>query len=541
MYEVILVDDDSIVIEFLRKMVPWEELGFKLNDSFHDGSFALEYCKNKMPDVIITDIGMPILDGITFIKKIRDLNSSTHSIILSCHGEFKYAQQALKLGTFEYVLKESMEIETIVNILKRLKNRLDKEKKTRLERYQLKSLLQNNIVSLKSKFLHTYMEQQLTDKWEWEQRGRELGIDLSYQQYVPVICYIDQVEDTIHEYGTLNLLQFSIDNLVSEIISQKGNNFSVFYNDYIFFIFYPLSENDRKDIYDSLLNIKKGIQKYLSCSITSIIGDPSQNTTHLIESLKILVKKSDQRFYYKSGSIAPNEQFQYSTYNLYTFYAEAVQEFKAGIIKEDVEVLEVTIRKWISFIHKNKFQPSIVREWIMKLILDIKLKFNTLENFETTYSASMTDKIIHNIESVYELEEALIIIVKKLVENMNTINEMPKKNEILKAKKYVMMNLDKKITLGEVAAHLHLNPSYFSRLYKQHTNENFIDFVIKTKMERAHELIEQSNVTIDRISEMLGFENKSYFFKTFKKYYGTTPREYKYQLADPLTNNKNVL
>ncbi len=90
-----------------------------------------------------------------------------------------------------------------------------------------------------------------------------------------------------------------------------------------------------------------------------------------------------------------------------------------------------------------------------------------------------------------------------------------------------MMNLDKKITLGDVASYLHMNPSYFSRLYKKDTNENFIDFVNRTKMERAKDLIESTNKSIEDIAYMIGFENKSYFLKIFKKYFGVVPNHYK--------------
>ncbi|PMC37995.1 hypothetical protein CJ195_10405 [Bacillus sp. UMB0899] len=541
MYQVILVDDDSIVVEFLAKMIPWEDLGFTLKGSFHDGSGALEHCKSNMPNVIITDIGMPIMDGITLMKNIRDLDSSTHSIILSCHDDFKYAQQALHLGVSEYVLKESMEIESLITILTRLKEKLDKEKKSNLESCKLKSLVQDNIVSLKSKFLHTLIEHQHNDKLECEQRAMEVGLDLTIQQCIPVICFIDHFENTKKEFSSINLLKFSVDNLVSEKIKQNGKNFCVFYSDSMFILFYSLSHSKSKDhfriIEESLMEIRDGLQHYLDISITSLIGDVSQNTTRLIEQLKIMINQSDQRFYYKTGSIVREEHTQYSNDNLFTYYSEAAQEFKSHIINEDVEGVDLSIKKWVAFIREHKFHPSIVREWMIKIVLDIKLKFNTLENFESTFSVTMTDNIINNIECICEFEEALKSIFNKLIKNMNKINEMPKKNEIIKAKKYVLLNLDKKITLGEVAAYLHLNPSYFSRLYKQHTNENFIDYVIKSKMERAQELIDHSNVSIDKISEMLGFENKSYFFKTFKKYYGATPSEYKYKSAKQLLGN----
>ncbi|QGS69960.1 AraC family transcriptional regulator [Oceanobacillus sp. 143] len=129
------------------------------------------------------------------------------------------------------------------------------------------------------------------------------------------------------------------------------------------------------------------------------------------------------------------------------------------------------------------------------------------------------------------MEEILNDTLAEVIEKIKETKELPKRNEVIEAQKYVLSNLDRKITLKNVAEFLHLNSSYFSRLYKQETNENFIDFVNKSKMEKAKELIDSSNVTIENISEMLGFDSKSYFIRTFKKYLGMSPTEYKYYLT----------
>lgn len=97
----------------------------------------------------------------------------------------------------------------------------------------------------------------------------------------------------------------------------------------------------------------------------------------------------------------------------------------------------------------------------------------------------------------------------------------------MKAQKYVLLNMDKKITLSDVAEHLHLNPSYFSRMFKQHTNMNFVDYVNHMKMEEAKKLLDHTSESVESIADKLGFESKSYFLKVFKKYYGTSPVEYR--------------
>ncbi|MGM0876206.1 MAG: response regulator transcription factor [Bacillota bacterium] len=529
MYKIILVDDDFLVLEFLTHMIPWRELGFSIVGSFQDGAQALEHVKSEMPDVIITDIGMPIMNGIELLRNIKELDSTCYSIILSCHDDFQYAQQALKLKTFDYLLKESMESDMMIDLLKSLKGKLDKEKRTDFKKNQMESLIKENLIVLKSRFLHAVIEGKTM---LWEQQGNELGLDLSFLKCSPVLCFIDRYEETKEAFISDELLKFSIDNIVSEILNKTGKSFSIFYKESMFFIFYPHESNMEIDQFQvmqkSLSEIQNRLKDYLEISISTITGNDCKLTSELVKQLKMMINTSDQRFYMKNGSIGRMEQLNFSSENIFACYMEAMQELKSLIMQEDVDGLEKSIQKWMSYIEKNRYHPNVVREWIMKIVLEIKLKFNSLQNFESTFSVSVTDNLIANVETVYQLEEALKKSFMKLVQSMKYIKELPKRNEILKAQKYVLMNLDKKITLGDVAEYLHLNPSYFSRLYKQNTNENFIDFVTKSKMEKAKEIIDNSNETIEKISEMLGFDSKSYFLKTFKKYFGFPPKDYKY-------------
>ncbi|QGQ44961.1 response regulator transcription factor [Metabacillus sediminilitoris] len=532
MYKIILVDDDYLVLEFLTHMIPWAELGFSVVGSYQNGTQALEHIKTEMPDVIITDIGMPKMNGIELIRHIKEWNSTIYSIILSCHDDFHFAQQALKLETFDYILKESMEATMIEDLLSRLKEKLDQEKTTNMKKNQMEYLIKENLLVLKRRFLHAMIDDKQENKLWWEQQRHELGL-ASINQCTPLLCFIDRYVEMKEAFVSDELLKFSIDNLVNEILNQTGNGISIFYKDSMFFIFFPHGQRLEMEmiIQKALRVIYNKLQEYLNISISTIIGENCTSIEQLVQRLKGMITTSSQRFYMRFGYFGLVEQEDFTAENIFSCYTDAMQELKSLIIQEDVEELEKSLRKWVSFIEEKRYHPESVREWMMKIFLDIKLKFNSMQNFESTYSVSVSDHFITNVETIYQLEEELVSIFKRFIRSMIEINELPKRNEILKAQKYVLMNLNKKITLSDVAEHLHLNPSYFSRLYKKNTNENFIDYVTKSKMERAKELIDQSNESIEKISEMLGFDCKSYFIKTFKKYYGVTPKDYKQRIG----------
>src|SRR5690625_4409853 len=152
MYQVILVDDDKLVTKFLEKMIPWEKYGFEIGAIFQDGITAYEYLTNNHYDVLITDIGMPHMNGIELISKLKENEVNKYNVILTCHDEFVFAQKALKLEAFDYILKESMVEEYIIDLIEKLKHALDE---TIQKEYQVKiaRFLKKNKMSLKTQFI----------------------------------------------------------------------------------------------------------------------------------------------------------------------------------------------------------------------------------------------------------------------------------------------------------------------------------------------------------------------------------------------------
>jgi two-component system response regulator YesN len=436
-----------------------------------------------------------------------------------------------------------MESQLIIDLVTGLKRKMEKEKKTNLKKKRMQSLINENLIVLKRRFLQSLIENRQKGKPVWMgQQAQDLGLDLSFYKCTPVLCFIDQYKEAKEKFISDEFLRYSIDNVVCELLNKEEKGFSAFYNDSMFFIMHYYKKSPKsgqfQEVKESISEIHSELQRFLKVSITTITGKSCESPEGLINQLKSLIYTSEQRFYMKSGSSQPIEQLNFSPKNIFTWYVAAVQEIQLPIIREDIEGLDKSIQKWLMFIRKNKFHPDFVREWVTKILLDIKLKIHSLQGFETGYFAPVSDNLVTTVETVYELEKMLMKKFMDFIQYIGHISDLPEKGEILKAQKYVLMNLDKKITLTEIAGYLHLNSSYFSRLYKKVTKENFIDYVNKSKMERAKELLDYSNESIEKISEMVGYDSKSYFLKIFKKYFGMSPKDYKYNLLKGSANKE---
>lgn len=137
MYNVMLVDDDYPVIELLSEAISWNELGLNLMGSYENGMSAWEEARSSPPDILITDIGMPKMNGLELSARIKEVKADVRIAILSCHNEFQYAQQAMRLNVQDYLLKDTLDPEELAQLLRRFKQAMDEEAQKGWERSRM--------------------------------------------------------------------------------------------------------------------------------------------------------------------------------------------------------------------------------------------------------------------------------------------------------------------------------------------------------------------------------------------------------------------
>ncbi|WP_058306530.1 response regulator transcription factor [Gracilibacillus massiliensis] len=534
MYRVVLVDDDKLVTKFLEKMIPWQESGFEVVATFQDSVKALNYFNDHTCDVLITDIGMPHMNGIELITKVKEQSGASYQVILSCHDEFHFAQQALKIGTFDYILKESMEEEDIIAVLERLKETLEQTKKNDTYQEKIKKFMKENNMSLKSKFLETILHIPNTIKESWWQEQEELlEMDFSHESYAVALCFIDNFDQAYTHYENERLLQFSINNVLEEVLMKYAVGVQVFYLNNKFFILFPAKQARHTTIHrmiEAALNeVQSKISSFLSLSITSVIHSGNHQREQLTEVLHELMKHEEQRFYYKHGSLHYFQRREYQHNSIFTSYTKEVDQLKTAILNKDKQSVSIWIQERLEQIVADKYSPKAIIDWAIKLVLDIKISLNALQHFENKPFDSMTSRMLQESENYQVLESLLMYIFQQYIQQVPVNDARSQHEEIIKAKRFVHQHLDQKITLKDISVHLHLNPSYFSRLFKKETGETFIEYVTRIKMEKAMEFLNHSTKTVEEISFELGFDSKSYFLKTFKKATGMSPKAYRYK------------
>ena len=527
-----LVDDDYPVLEFLQQAVPWESLGMTVQGCYENGVKAFAAAEAALPDILITDIGMPHMNGLELIQKVKELHPRLKVAILSCHNEFSFAQQAVRLQVDDYILKETIEIEAVVQLLRKLAGQLEQMNKESGRVERLQQMKKESASVLMDQFMHSLLYHPPLFPERLTEQAGDHDINFAKGSYMPILGIIDRYEETKQRFASADSFIFAVGNIIEELTKgpekvaifrhSPGRLMLLFPSYYAKRLHNGICERER-----ILQEIQRSLRKYLRVGITFFVGREASNLiTVRANILKLLDDAAESRFYSKTGVIACVRPMEYTTEDLYIHYSTALNEFIQIAIEQAEHRVSPVIGYWANYISAQCYPPKVVREWFLKMMMDLQLKFKSLQHFRSDYTLEVLHQSILEAETLEQLMEMAASVLHSTFPVMDQVYQQNQRKEITEAQLYIIRSLGRRVTQEEVADYLHLNPSYFSRLFKKETGETFVEFTTRTKMEKAMELIDQTTSTVEELAEMLGYDNKSYFLKCFKSFTGFTPSEY---------------
>lgn len=529
MLKMMLVDDDYPVLEFLQVSIPWNELGLKLIGSYDNGIDALKHAEEEMPDILITDIGMPHMNGLELIEQLRKRQPKLRAVILSCQDEFEYARQAVRLGVQDYILKESFKPNYIREMLQKICVQLQEEKRSVEHFHRLKSSEAGNRSLRKQVFLERTLEDSLLGDREWGELASDFGIRIPPCHYSPVLCYLGDHNALMDKFGSHNILTGAVENIIEEMLRKIPDAAVTPYSSQLYVLWIPVSSAYFNEADMTVLeSIQDSLHKYLSVRASFLLGEAVSNRREVKKVVgDLLLGSEEERFYYPLGSILPYEPLDFSEEDLNGLYKEASQQFLELFFVQNELRLRETLEYWMKRIREYRCRPAAVKEWFLKILYDMEMRLGSLNPSGTRYSTEAYHHTIAELGSLDELEAWMLQHLNTIIQLVHSVYIQAKRPEIMQAQRYIELHMNSKISLEEIAKELHMNASYFSRMYKKETGETFVEYVNRVKIERAKDLLRWSNHSVEGISESLGYDNKSYFAKLFKSLTGLTPGEYR--------------
>lgn len=533
MYKVIMVDDDYPVLELLSEAIDWPALGLELQGMYENGAVAYQAVRESPPDIVITDIGMPKMNGIELLRELKAIKPNLKAIILTCHDDFEFAKQALQLSVHEYMLKETFVPEDLRSLLKEMKRQLDTERQALKEMDRLQRLAHTSGMLVKQRFIRQLLQHPLLHLESWLEEAQQYGIGFENGlSCLPVLAYVDDYLAVNRRFIQEDTLMFAVCNVFDEALSNLDERAVHFVYDakrsFILIHYRPtLASSIYTETSAMLSRMQSVLRRTLKLSMSFIIGEVSSTPHELQASLLRLSSAVCQRFYMSAGEVAVIHSSDEGKEDLFAWYDAAMNEFRDLMVRGDAAQMQGAMKRWMQRIRDSRCKPEQVKDWALKLLLDMKLKLHALGSFRAANSAEVLHKEADGLDTLDELETWLLRHFHALADRMVELIGRSTRSEIQQACQYVERHMDKRITLDEVAAYLHLNASYFSRLFHKENGITFIEYVTRMKMNRAKELLDQTSHSIGKICEMLGYDNQSYFIKTFKNIVGVTPSEYR--------------
>ena len=523
MYQVLIVEDEMLVRLGLRNSVNWGAYHMSVCADVSDGKTALNIFRSLHPDIVITDLRMPIMDGMELIRQVRKDSKQTRIVILTCLEEFGLVRKAISLGVSDYIPKLSMTTKDIETILCKLEKELDVFQKKQTD--TVPGVTENE--AAKEHMLKGYLFYNMYSDTELDSFLQKHQMHLSPEDLQLCILEIDHFPKLQTRYRDLKggLIKISILNVLNELMhtSHAGE---VFFDDDRHYVLllnpYRLSGTSSVSarIEKFLADIRGILRMYFDLSVTFGISSMG----HSYQSLKELYPEAStslkNKFWggggkiYLAGTIVPSRVPQEAV-----LHALDAPEVK-GLI--DVEKTTQQVKKFFS---APSYSENSVKAVLRSLAGQIRYRVGL--SMPTGFNTTGTEFERTAAES--ETLEELCAALCKYAQTAESIlaGQRDCSKEITLAVQYLNHHFNRDVTLGELAAHVGLSTNYLSNLFKKEVGQNFVEYLSKIRMETAKRLLTESSLKIYEIAQQVGFTEEGYFSKVFKKTVGLSPNEYR--------------
>lgn len=537
MIKLLIADDEQIILDGISESIDWDSYGIKVAGTATNGIDALELAKRLCIDILVTDIKMPGLEGLELIKEINALKRGIKVILISAYEQFDFAQEAISLGALSYLTKPLKKQRIIDEVLKArdciLAQRQDADSRSRLEEQY-----NENLPIIREHYLNNLIMGNTSVAGDFKRQSDAYGIEIDEAVMGVFVFTADSMGDSSREgfEKAAQITNLQISQMISELLPENYKRV-VFqsHNNEVVTIFNsrePLSDTIR-DVTFCAEAIKNALMHEKRVSVSAGVGRVYPSLDNAALSYQEALKALNYRLVYGNNTVLYIdyvEMKELSHTNVFSNLNETLANIQNVLwTGRNIEVIKL-MDSAISGVLNNKKIPYHYIQQVYCQLLSVLLR--------TIYEMNILPEQLYGtpVHLYVELlkkntsQEADMWcrdLVERACNAINAKKAVRTNNVIGIAIRYIRENCNKDLSLSEVAEKVNLNPSYFSRLFKEETGTQFVEYVRNAKMELAKDLLRNSNKKIYEICEKLGYVNVQYFSTVFKNTVGMTPNEYK--------------
>ncbi|WP_048826689.1 response regulator transcription factor [Bacillus sp. B-jedd] len=516
-YRVMIVDDEMLIRQGIKHYIDWEKEGFEIVAEAGNGREALDLMEGAKPHIILTDIVMPIMDGEELTKFAKKRNPDIEVIILSSFGDFDYVRSTFQHGVVDYILKPELDGPVLIEVLRKAAGRIESSGKMKKQPDGKLSI--GDVIS------------KVFSGYKVDQDDPALSFLLPFNGYC--LAAFKKGDGGEFSSETVQKLEESLKSaLGSSIISRiPGSHGAV--------NFFINTNHDWKAIVDS---VNSATKNSTATNNNQVAAPQSTN------SAPVYAAVGNYFIDLVTQGGAHREELD-RLLSLHFYFPELVVLTPEILERTVPEPPEFNMDVFTAELRKREFAPAfmflnqhaaVLRECFATDIFEFKAFFsNTIFNTAIILSNMGCEvkgldqakyqylKLIDQAPTADHVLGLLDRFLEVVSKSLGTAPQAASSNNIKSIRQYIIGHYQEPLTLTNVAAHFHFNPSYLSSLFSAHNNESFTEYLNKVRIEEAVKLLAVGNEQISEISEKVGYSDHSYFCKVFKKIKGVSPSQYK--------------
>ena len=542
MLKIFLAEDEVVVRETIKRMIPWEELGFELVGEAADGEMALPLLIRQQPDLLITDIKMPFMDGLTLARLAKKEIPGLKVVILSGYDDFNYAKQAIGIGVEDYLLKPITK-NALIERLSEIRSRYEHEK-TQKEYYEK---FQREMQAYEKNSSRDFFEALVggsMDMMEVYKRAEKLGLDIVAEAYNVLIFTMNCDEDFSGQRDEYSSWEAESLELLENFFA--GHSSAMLFRSNIF-SYGVLLKGQRETIEENKRACVDEIRKILSRQDGRrewflAVGQSVERLSQIQKSYHTASRAFSQRYLYDEnilyydemetmehpGGQAETEDNAYlQKVDVNALNPAILQKFLSNGLQEETENF---VKDYFYAIGQEPMESLVFRNYVILNVRFSVISFIKGLGCDTNEMESAdTEEVL--AESGKNMESA-IAYAKKMISQAIEIrdqNSGNKNRSILKtAVDFIDSHyMDEEISLNTVANVANVSSNHFSALFSQNMGQTFIEYLTTLRMNKAKELLRCTGMRSSEIAGEIGYKDAHYFSYLFKKTQGMTPSDYR--------------
>ncbi len=527
LYKVILVDDEEEVREAIRKRIDWEEIGFTVAGTAENGEEALELAESCEPDVVMTDIQMPFMDGLTLLKKLKEKIPDLRSVIFSGYDDFEFAKEAIRLEAEEYILKP-VDSEELRAIFTRIRERLDEQRKQRRNVELLSKYYEDSRPIMKEQLIIGLLEgRELQFDLERYQRDFDLKIESAF--YCAGAFRITPMQDD-KENLDKNLMAVSLKQIVTDRFKDILPIEAFVYLDTVCVLARLKSTAEQEVFIKEMDRTCKIAHKLLDANVCAGIGRTYGNA----ESIHTSFLEAKDAFHYRRF-VGENQAISIKDVEPSCPIEDYVSEKQIRHIMRQVKVgtkesIEAEIRDFTDKLKRSDISISQLQIFYAEYVVELLRlsRGHSISPSQTGFGSINTNEEIERFSSMDEFADRLIALATILWEKISNVRLDTTKKLAEDAKQYIADHFNEStLSVDEICSYLGVGTSYFSSVFKKETGMSFVTYLTQTRMNEAQRLLDTTDEKSYIIAGMVGYEEPNYFSYVFKKHFGISPSKYR--------------